>query len=219
MASDNGSPNWSDSAAEPPTNGVTYAAVNLYGVSCPTAETCFAAGQYYDADGNAFGLIETLDGGTWTASTVPTSGLDPTAGTNPAVQLGQIQCTSATSCIAVGSYHDGASSTLGLIETLSGGQWVSLTAPLRGVDPSAAPNPTIALPSLDCVSSNWCVAVGSYTDVENNTDGLIETLSGGAWTTSTAPLSTLADDAPPGVARLTVSLATVLVRASPWEAT
>ena len=185
-------------AAEPPTNGATEAPVNLYGVSCPTAGTCFAVGQYYDADGNAFGLIETLDGGTWSASTVPASGLNPTAGPNPAVQLGQIQCTSATSCIAVGSYQDGASSTSGLIETLSGGQWVSLTAPLGGVDPSAAPNPKVALPSLDCVSSNSCVAVGSYTDAENNTDGLIETLSGGAWNPSTAPLSTLTDHAPTG---------------------
>jgi hypothetical protein len=166
--------------------------VDLDSVSCPSAGSCFAVGSYYDTTGdNVFGLIETLNGGDWIASTAPSSGLNPASGANPAVTFAQLDCSTVTSCVAVGSYDDSSSNVYGLIESFSDGTWTATTAPLGGLSPAAASNPKVGFGSLDCVSSSWCVAVGSYTDAAGGFDGLIETLSGGAWESSTVPTAGL----------------------------
>jgi hypothetical protein len=129
------------------------------GLSCPAPGSCVAVGsyvsftshivpgQYTPSDGKFEGLIETLKGGTWTASTAPTSGLRLAAG-NPWVDFGGQAC------------------------------------PLGG-------RYTCAWGALSCPAVGWCVAVGSYNDASHQTEGLIETLSGGIWRGSEAPIDGL----------------------------
>jgi hypothetical protein len=144
-------------------------------------------GIYVDSSLHQQGLIETLSGGTWTATTAPLTGLSPA--TSPAVYLYALSCPATGSCVAVGSYVDSSHHQQGLIETLAGGTWMATEAPLSGLSP--ATNPDVYLNALSCPATGSCVAVGSYTDSSDLSQGLIETLSGGGWTDAAAPLSSL----------------------------
>jgi hypothetical protein len=76
-------------------------------------------GYYTDSSGNQQGLIETLSGGTWTATTAPAGTLSPTAGTDPEVDFNSVSCPATGSCVAVGGYNDSSGNQQGLIETQS----------------------------------------------------------------------------------------------------
>jgi hypothetical protein len=138
---------------------------DLNDVSCASSTSCVAVG-WYDSNGYdncCSTLIETLHGGVWTA--VPTS--NPSGGATAG--LSGVACTSATSCVAVGST---GSSTL--IETLSRGTWTTTAAP--------SPSSSSYLEGISCYSRSACVAVGgTYNDKTNVGRYLIETLAGSTW--------------------------------------
>jgi len=155
---------------------------DLTGLACSAAGSCIAVGSYNDINGNEQGLIETLSGGSWTASEAPAPA---STWSNPYIGLQSPVCATAGSCTAVGEYTDASGETEGLIETLSDGTWTPIEAPLpanASYDSNGA-----GLATLACPAATWCIAVGSYSDLNNNTQGLIETLSGGTWTASEAP--------------------------------
>ncbi|MGO9180446.1 MAG: Ig-like domain repeat protein [Candidatus Limnocylindrales bacterium] len=186
--------NWTATTA--PLSGLsptprTNPEVYLEALSCPAIGSCVAVGNYTDSSGNGQGLIETLSGGNWTATTAPLSGLDPAAGANPQAALVAISCPGTGSCVAVGMYSASSVNHQGLIETLSGGNWTATTAPTSGLVPTAGTDPEVYLNALSCPATGACVAVGIYNDSSNYGQGLIETLSGGNWTATTAPLSGL----------------------------
>jgi hypothetical protein len=120
-------------------------------------------------------LIETLSGGTWTATTAPTSGLSPAFAAN--VGLDAISCPATGSCVVVGGYLDASNNQLALIETLSSSGWAGSTAPLSGLSPAAAisPGAPLGLLHVSCPATGSCVAVGLYQDTSGNVQGLIET--------------------------------------------
>jgi hypothetical protein len=70
----------------------------LTGVSCPSATTCIAAGDYYNRSGTQATLAERWNGATWTLQTT----------TNPSGAklsiLTEVSCSSARACTAVGDY-------------------------------------------------------------------------------------------------------------------
>jgi hypothetical protein len=181
--------------------------VDLLGMSCPATGSCVAVGGYTDSSGNQQGLIETLSSGSWSATTAPVSGLSPAAGTNPGANLNIVSCPATGSCVAVGYYLDSSSDHEGLIETLSGGSWSATTAPVSGLSPAAQTNPNVDLLGMSCPASGSCVVVGVYLDSLGTLQGLIETLSGGSWSATTAPVSGLSPAAgtPSFVALLGVS--------------
>jgi hypothetical protein len=170
----------------------TYpAAVALYSVACPSTASCIAVGTHEKQGGSLQPdalVIETLAGGTWTATEAPL----PAGASDPALET--ITCVSAAYCVAVGQYTDSDDNQEPLIETLSNGTWAATAAPLPGTGSSRA-----ELPSVSCVAVGTCVAVGMYTDGNGHPEGLIETLSSGSWTARPAPLPADADVAsPPG---------------------
>jgi hypothetical protein len=71
--------------------------------------------------------------------------------------------------------------------------WRAKTAPVKGLVP--VPGTTFGtgvFPSVvSCPAAGWCVSVGSYWDSSSNIHGLIETLSDGSWSASTAPTAGL----------------------------
>ena len=160
--------------------------VSINGVSCPSTTWCVASGSY-DAASGVQGLIETLSSGTWTASTAPTSGLSPTANSNPLDALENVSCPVSGSCVAVSSYYDSSDNTQGLIETLSSGIWTASTAPTSGLSPVSGANPAVTIFDQVCAGDGACEAVGSYTDSSGSQQALIETLSSGTWAAITAP--------------------------------
>jgi hypothetical protein len=196
---------WSATAApEPATNtaGVGpgtdaggHQVASLSAVACPADGTCFAVGQYEDANGGAYGLIDTLSDGAWSASAAPepsTNGFGTAPGTDAQgkqkANLEAISCATTTSCIAVGTYQDADGNTFGLIETYASGSWSAVAAPEPSSDPvsASAANSTSGagaanLTDVDCPSATSCVAVGTYTDADSNTIALTEQLSNGGW--------------------------------------
>ena len=69
--------------------------------------------------------------------------------------------------------------------------WVAQNVPLTGLEPAAGAAPHESLTKVSCAAVGSCVAVGSYTDVNGARQGLIETLSDGKFTATTAPLAGL----------------------------
>lgn len=145
----------------------------LNGVACTSSTSCEAVGYAYNGSSIAQTLIESWSGSAWTIS----SGTNQPSSTN---DLTAVSCTSATSCTAVGVSVNGASIAQTLIERLSGGSWTI----------SSSPNPgTInnELNGVTCTSSTSCVAVGDYFNASNVDQTLVESWSGGTWSTVASP--------------------------------
>ncbi len=182
-------PAWAGSTA--PVTGLNPAPVASIGdgvvlgsVSCPAAGSCVAVGHYISQTPGIVPLAESLSGGTWTATAAPTAGLNPPAG-NQGARLTKVACPAAGSCVALGSYDPGSNGVQPMTETLSGGSWTAVAAP------APAPNLAAGLQDLSCPAVGSCVAVGYYQDTSTGYHGLIDTLSSGAWTATTVPVSGL----------------------------
>ena len=99
-------------------------------------------------------------------------------------QLDGVSCVSATNCVAVGSYYQitiGARQTL--IEAWDGAVW--------RVVPSPSPSPASELLGVSCVSSTYCIAVGSSGPGQGNSVPsnltLVEVWDGSTWTVVPSP--------------------------------
>jgi hypothetical protein len=143
-------------------------ASDLTSVTCLTISSCVAVGTYWDSSGDNHALFETLSGGSWTASTAA----DPSGATD--VFDESIQCFSATSCLAVGSWGRNSTTSYPLLETLSGGIWTASTLGAQGD----------LLRSLSCPSAGSCMAIG----YDNSGQGVAESLSSGTWTRTLIPI-------------------------------
>ena len=92
---------------------------------------------------------------------------------------------SAVFCAAVGTYHDSGSNGQGLLDVLSGGSWSATEAPLAVGRQGRIRTPVFF--SVSCPSVGSCVAVGGYKNSAGGTEGVIDTFSGGHWSTTEAP--------------------------------
>ncbi len=165
--------NWTATEAPLPANAdTTYQDSALNDVTCPATGSCVAAG-YYNVPAYRAGLVETLSGGIWNPTETPVPTNAPRGG-----PLNVITCPAEGFCVAVGSYSGGA-----LIETLAGGNWTPTGAPLPANATSVG-----ALDSVACPAVGSCVAIGYYQDTSSNNQGLMESLSGGSWSATEAPL-------------------------------
>ena len=168
---------WTASEAPLPFGGVLS---SLHGVSCPAVGACVATGLVTNSAGDQQALIETLAGGSWTATTAP----DP-PGSNPVMfDLFGVSCAAVGACVAVGDDSSAAGISQVVIETLAGGSWTASAGPLpSGASVGAGQN----LNGVSCPTIGGCMATGFYTDASGTSQGLIETLAGGSWTASEAP--------------------------------
>jgi hypothetical protein len=140
---------WTATTAPTPTGGIS---VQLHDVSCPTTSWCAAAGSYTDSDDVVHTLVETYDGTDWTVA----SDTDPTGEAFTGMEGSEfngIDCTSEGSCVAVGGWSPGYPYNFFLISTLQSGTWTGST----GTNPDV---PVVSLNDVDCSSASHCVAVG-----------------------------------------------------------
>jgi hypothetical protein len=143
----------------------------LYGVSCPSVTTCIAVGSTADSSNTVLALAERWNGRTWSLLPIP----------GPAGALGTslygVSCSSATACIAVGTYEDSSKADLTMAEAWNGAGWTV----------QAAPNPPESgLDGVSCSSSSACTAVGLYQKNDRYGDDwgpLAERWNGTAWDT------------------------------------
>lgn len=173
---------WTATDAPVPPDAATINSAFFHAVECPSAGSCVAVGTYTASanGGVGAGLIETLSGGNWTPTEAPLPSGQCTACDQPPV-LNAVSCQAAGVCTAVGDYTDTSGNFQGLIENLSGGQWMPLEAP---VPPGGS---SLNLGAITCLASGTCVAVGNYSDSSRTGQGLIETLAGGNWTPTEVP--------------------------------
>jgi len=166
-------------------SSLTSIANNDLAVSCTAASSCVVAGTTFD--GSYEGVVDTLSGGSWSASYAPTPG----GAASPDVQLDAVACGDATDCVATGLVTVGGVAQ-GLIESLSSGAWSASYAP----EPSGTASSTgIEVHDVACPTSTTCVAVGQ-SNAAGTVTGLFWNLSGGAWVVTTAPLPTDASTSP-----------------------
>jgi hypothetical protein len=144
---------WTAAQAPQPADAATVGQSAAVGsVSCPSATSCFAGGNYRQSPGGNDGMLLALSGGTWSAVTAP---LPANASANPDVTVGGMSCPSAKWCTAVGQYSDTAGDLYGLLLRWSHGAWTATAAPV--------PAGSAAVGSLDavsCPSTARCFAGG-----------------------------------------------------------
>ena len=171
---------WTAAAALLPAGAAADPDVELNSVACPSASWCVAAGYYTDSSGSYQGLLITGSGTTWTATKAPVPG---GGAADLSASLLSVACSSASSCVAVGSYEEPSGAYQGLLVTGSGTTWAAATAP---VPANADSDPGVALNAVACTSASSCTAAGSY-DASSSAQGLLLTGSGTTWTASEAP--------------------------------
>jgi hypothetical protein len=181
--------NWTPSEVPLPANASTSNPKVVLGstsgiVSPPacSAAACVLVGQYVDSSGNTDGLLVTGSGVNWTPSEAT---LPANAETGGYVTLNSVACESSTTCVAVGQYQDSSRNLQGLMLTGSGTSWTPAAAP---PPTNALANPYVALDSVTCPSTSWCVTAGSYPISDGSYQGLAVIGSGTAWNTTQAPL-------------------------------
>jgi hypothetical protein len=140
----------------------------LTGVSCASATTCVAVGNYFDTNGYSQIFAETFADATWSMQppAIPQGSVDG--------HLTSVSCPAAFDCVAVGNYSTSGSNYLPLAEMWNGSGWSiqSMPAPVGSL--------TVVLNSLSCSSPSTCVAVGQD-NARSGTGTLAETWDGTAW--------------------------------------
>jgi len=167
------------SIAPLPAGAATDPDVVLGSVSCPVAGGCVAVGTWRKSDGFRHGLIEMQSGGSWAALEAP---LPAGAAVNPKVFVNEVDCTTATSCVAVGSYATDAG-PLPLILQWNGATWTPVP-----VTPTVTIGAFVDLVGVSCATAGSCAAVGSYQDLTATILPLVARLASGTWTVEAAPL-------------------------------
>ena len=178
---------WTSGKLPLPSDADTGKSAYLSDVACPAWGTCVATGWYTDQNADVRGLIETLSGGTWTAARapLPAGAILSKESSNLPTALFVVKCPAVGSCVAVGDYTD-KNGAQGLIDTLSGGTWTTARAPLPA--DATTGNPAVFLWSIACPAPGTCLVPGHYYSQNGQSRNLIETLSGGTWTPTVAPL-------------------------------
>jgi hypothetical protein len=174
-----GSPgSWVATEAPIPANANASPYVYLSAISCGTAGSCEAVGDYVDSGKNQRGLIlrETpKGGGAWTETQAP---LPTNAAADPSVNLNAIWCDSSLDCVISGSYD--AAGQVGLVLNQSGK--IVPTEVNGGLDSGVG--------ELACSSETTCWAIGGSGPSPDDTERVPEivTESNGVWSVADAPL-------------------------------
>jgi hypothetical protein len=134
---------WTVSAVTLPAGGSNP---SLNAVSCPAASACVAVGAYSNGS-KQVPLAEKWNGTTWAAQAPPA----PSGSTSS--KLDGITCSSASSCVAVGSWFDSSSDSSTLAEGLNGNTWAIQATPATG----SSNNEMLG---VSCASDTSCTAVG-----------------------------------------------------------
>lgn len=183
---------WAGSApaAQPPLietwNGAKWTAVKapapkgnrgaaLSAVSCYSAKSCVATGDYHLASGNWVALAETWNGIKWTAGTPPT----PSGSNGYYLDLLGVSCIAAKTCLAVGEYG-GAGYEYGnaYAESWNGTAWKASKVPAAGGSGNGNGS---RLTGVRCFSAASCAAVGLYGPGGGESYGYSAFWNGKAW--------------------------------------
>jgi len=131
----------------------------LEAVSCPSAASCTAVGEYFTSVGTELTLAEHWNGSKWKIQSTPNP-----AGAAESLLRG-VSCTTARACVAVGTEVTPAGAIGPLAERWNGRSWALIP-----------PAPGGPLAAVSCSSASACTAVGGLGSP------LAERWNGRAWT-------------------------------------
>jgi hypothetical protein len=147
----------------------------LTAVACTTATACTAVGSYINSSNKTVTLAERLHGKSWKVESTPNQ-----AGTTQS-QLTGVACTSATRCIAVGSYVAKSGTRNTLAERWNGHSWTITRTP------NPATSSGSQLSGVACTSAAACTAVGGYFNKSGFGVTLAERWNGKSWKVQSTP--------------------------------
>ena len=171
---------WSKAIEVPGTaslNGGGYAVVNS--VSCRSAGTCTAGGEYTDGSGHSQAFVADETNGTWgTATEVPGTATLNSGGSGDLVS---VSCASAGNCAAGGYYRDGSGHDQAFVVDETNGSWgTAIEVPGTGTLNSGGAADLI---SMSCAGAGNCTA-GGYYRVGTSYESFAVTETSGSWGTA-----------------------------------
>jgi hypothetical protein len=159
---------WSEQTAAKK-SGATH--TRLYGVDCPSETRCLAVGNSQSSEGPTL-LSEIWNEGKWNVQTTPT----PSESTSS--EFVAVGCNNTAECTAVGS------AVIGGVRKAIAEEWNSPTWTLATI-PIPAGATSSQFDGVDCLWSNFCVAVGRYTTSGGSIKSLVEFWNGTEWALQT----------------------------------
>src|SRR5262249_14222180 len=161
------------SLQETPVRGGAEAGL-LASVSCASAASCVAVGNYLNGSGTRVLLAETWHGTTWA---IRQAVVPPGASRS---YLNGVSCLSPGSCTAVGNYQSGKHAHVTLAERWNGTSWSIQATP-------NPPAPRAGLSAVSCLSASFCTAVGAQTSRWQSQTPLAQAWNGTAWSIEHTP--------------------------------
>ena len=163
---------WTDTEVAGALNIGGYARVNS--VSCTSATSCVAGGYYLGSDGKYQAFVSVLSDTTWTDTE-----LAGALNAGGSASVNSVSCTSATSCVAGGSYFGSNHEPQPFVSVFNGTTWTDTeVAGALNTGGNARVN------SVSCTSASSCVAGGNYEDSNGKVQAFVSVLSGTNWTSS-----------------------------------
>jgi hypothetical protein len=149
----------SQQAPWPADSSPNGAGTGVQSVSCPSGDSCTAVGTYLTVDGTDEALLLTRSPSGWSAQSAPLpADASPRQYADDHSTLSAVDCPESGSCLAVGRYETTAGTIAAFVIGTTGQAWVSNGVPL----PAGSLGSPVEIPSIDCVSTFFCAAVGSY---------------------------------------------------------
>jgi hypothetical protein len=174
-----------DGAAQPPGTGTRQVGA-LWDVDCYAVGSCVAVGSYGDAASRAWPMIDTLSGGSWTATTVGVPGETGPAqnGAGMSSWLQVVSCSASGNCAAGGAYNSAQeSASAGFVAVGAAGVWsseaVALPSGVSWVGQVAA---------VSCAPTGSCAALARGSATGGGSVLLAYQYDSGQWSTSVVPL-------------------------------
>jgi hypothetical protein len=145
------------------------------GLACTAATSCTAVGTYDDWNYPHRSFVLTEADGTW----LPAQAVASPVAHGAVTVLLSVGCSSIGNCVATG-YVNAGRATRPLAVSEIGGVWQRAVV-LRLPGDAMARDPEAALPSVSCVRSGPCVAVGQYTTSSGATLPVVASAYRGRW--------------------------------------
>ena len=142
-------------------------------VSCTSADSCTAVGDYTDKARNQQGFVVAEKNGGW-GKAVALPGLAALGGG----EVSQVSCSSAGDCTTGGSYSDKAGGQ-GWVADEKNGIWGKAIA-VPGLE-ALNKGGGVDVYSLSCGAAGSCVIVGDYANKFSNDEGWVAVEKNGVW--------------------------------------
>jgi hypothetical protein len=162
--------NWTSSEVAGVLNA-TGTNARVSSVSCTSANFCVAGG-YYSQTVGLYAFVSVFNGTTWTDTEVAGA-----LNTVPFAYVSSVSCTSATSCVAGGTYRDSNTNQQAFVSVFNGTTWTDTE-----VAGALNTGGDARIKAMSCTSASFCVAGGSFEDSNKNYRAFVSVLKGTKWT-------------------------------------